>query len=49
MFVEHGFLDDIPGTNECAAICRTGLCPIEAATASAMLLMGQDALSISRW
>jgi hypothetical protein len=49
VFVEHGFLDGIPGTAECAAICRTGLCSPEAANASAMLLAGPGALTISNW
>ena len=49
VFVEHGFLHGIPGTDVCAAIYRKGSCPDEAANASAMLLEGQDALSISQW
>ena len=40
---------DAPGTDVCAAIYRKGSCPNEAANASAMLLEGQDALSISQW
>ena len=49
VFVAHGFLDGIPGTDECGAIYRQGHCPDVAAHASAMLMDGPDALSISRW
>jgi hypothetical protein len=49
VFVAHGFIDGIPGTDECVAICRKGGCPDEAAIASAMLLGDREALSISRW
>jgi hypothetical protein len=48
-FVVHGFLDGIPGTNECAAISHEGRCPNVAAQASAMLMDDPDVLSISRW
>ena len=49
VFVAHGFLQGVPGTAECAAISRRGLCPDDAANASALLLDCHDALSISRW
>ena len=49
VFVAHGFLKGLPGTSECAAICRKGVCPNDAANASAFLLDCRDALSISRW
>jgi len=49
LFVEHGFLKGLPGTDVCAAIWRKGSCPGEAATASAMLLEGQGSLSMSQW
>lgn len=49
VFVVHGFIRGIPGTDPCAAICRKGGCPIQAASASAMLLGDEDALSMSRW
>jgi hypothetical protein len=49
VFVVHGFLDGIPGTDECGTIYHPGQCPDVAAQASAMLMGGPDALSISRW
>jgi hypothetical protein len=48
VMVFHGCLqDDDPGTDLCAAIYRTGLCPETAAHASAMLLDLPDALVMS--
>lgn len=38
VFVVHGFLPGIPGTDECAAIWKEGACSEAAANASAMLL-----------
>jgi hypothetical protein len=49
IFVVHGFLRGIPGTDECGAIFHQGQCPDVAAHASAMLMDGPDALSISQW
>jgi len=43
----HGFLTGVPGTNECGAIYHTGACPDAAAAASAMLMDGEHALSMS--
>ena len=46
--VEHGFLDGLPGTDECAAISRY-LCPPVAAEASAMLLADNRSVELVRW
>ncbi len=43
--VLHGHLIGLPGQNECVSICRTGACPEDAATASAMLLDDPAALT----
>ena len=49
VFVQHGRLWGIPGTDECAAICRKPWCPIEGAIPSAILLDGPAALLMTRW
>jgi len=48
VFLVHGFLAGVPGTNECGAIYHTGACPDAAAAASAMLMDGH-ALSMCTW
>jgi hypothetical protein len=49
VFVVHGWVDGIPGTDACAAIYRNGAFPCEAGDASAMLMDCADALSMTRW
>ena len=49
VFVMHGFLDGIPGTDAYGAIHRQGQCSDIAAQASATLMDGPAALSIYRW
>lgn len=43
VFVVHGYLGGVPGTDECAAIYHHGKCPDTAAHASAMLMAGPGA------
>jgi hypothetical protein len=38
VYLDQPVTDGVPGTDECAAICRKGSCPVEAANASALLL-----------
>lgn len=43
VFVVHGYLRGVPGTDACAAIYHHGKCPDTAAHASAMLMAGPGA------
>jgi hypothetical protein len=49
VWVAHGFLSGLPGTDECAAIWDERLCPKPVAQTSAMLMDHPDALSIQPW
>jgi len=48
IWLEHGFLPGIPGTDECAAVALEGACGAVPATASAQLLNGCE-LEMVRW
>ena len=49
IFVIHGYLLGMPGTDESAALCLKGACPDNAANQSAMLLESPGAFSMTRW
>lgn len=49
LVVVHGHLPGLPGNAPCAALWHSRTCPDVAATASAMLLDQDDALTMSQW
>jgi hypothetical protein len=48
VFIVHGHLHGLPGTDPCVAVCRSGASSVDAASASALLLDDPGALSMSR-
>lgn len=49
VFIRHGFLLNIPGDSELAAISRVGLCADVAAQCAAMLLALNDGFEMAHW
>jgi len=49
VFVEHGIIAGIPGTDECIGISAIGACPEMFASCSALLLSWPNGLKLERW